>query len=131
MIFLDSNIPMYLIGAEHPNKYRTQRLLDEAISREQQLLTSAEVLQEILHRYGALDRLEAIQPAFDVLLAIVDAVLPVDLAAIQIAKRIMMGRLGLSARDALHVAVMEQAGIGRIMSFDTGFDVYPGVERLS
>lgn len=130
MIFVDSNVPMYLIGAEHPNKYRTQRLLDEAISREQQLLTSAEVFQEILHRYGALDRLEAIQPAFDVLLAVVDEVLPVDLAAIQIAKRIMMGRLGLSARDALHVAVMEQAGISRILSFDTGFDVYPGVERL-
>ncbi len=131
MIFVDSNIPMYLIGAEHPNKYRTQRLLDEAISREQQLLTSAEVLQEILHRYGALDRPEAVQPAFDVLLALVDEVLPVDLADVQIAKRIMMGRLGLSARDALHVAVMEQAGISQIMSFDAGFDVYPGVERLS
>lgn len=77
---------------------------------------SAEVFQEILHRYGALDRLEAIQPAFDVLLAVVDEVLPVVLAAIQIAKRIMMGRLGLSSRDALHVAVMEQAGISRITS---------------
>jgi len=131
MIFVDSNIPMYLIGAEHPNKSRTQRLLGEAISREQQLLTSAEVLQEILLRYGALDRLEAVQPAFDVLLALVDEVLPVDLADVQIAKRITMGRLGLSARDALHVAVMEQAGISQVMSFDAGFDVYPGVQRLS
>lgn len=130
MIFVDSNIPMYLVGDEHPNKHRAQRLLDTAISRQSALLTSAEVLQEILHRYGAIDRLMAIQPAFDVLLALADEVLPVDLAAVQIAKRIIMGQHGLSARDALHVAVMEQAGITRIMSFDEGFDSYPGVERL-
>lgn len=130
MIFVDSNIPMYLVGDEHPNKHRAQRVLETAISRQLTLLTSAEVLQEVLHRYGAINRTEAIQPAFDVLLALVDEVLPVDLAAVQIAKRIMMGRLGLSARDALHVAVMEQAGISRIMSFDAGFDGYPGIERL-
>lgn len=130
MIFIDSNVPMYLVGEEHPNKHRAQRLLDGAISRQSALLTSAEVLQEILHRYGAIDRLMAVQPAFDVLLAVVEEVLPVDGAAVQIAKRIIMGRLGLSARDALHVAVMEQAGINRIMSFDRRFDAYPGVERL-
>ncbi|MGI8627430.1 MAG: type II toxin-antitoxin system VapC family toxin [Geodermatophilaceae bacterium] len=131
MIFVDSNIPMYLVGAEHPNKHRAQRLVDGANSRRDAMLTSTEVFQEILHRYGAIDRLDAVQPAFDVLLAVVSEVFPIDLEAIQIAKRIMMGRLGLSARDALHVAVMEQAGITRIMSFDTGFDVFPSVERVS
>ena len=33
------------------------------------LLTDAEVLQEILHRYVAINRRDAIQPAFDALLA--------------------------------------------------------------
>ena len=28
----------------------------------------------------------------------------------------------LSARDALHVAVMERENVGRILSFDDGFD---------
>ena len=32
MIFVDSNIPMYLVGAEHPNKVATQRLLEWAIA---------------------------------------------------------------------------------------------------
>lgn len=131
MIFIDSNIPMYLVGGEHPSKQGAQRLLDTAISRKQRLVTSAEVLQEILHRYCSIDRMDAVQPAFDVLLAVVDEVFPVDLAAIQIAQRIMMGRRGRSARDAVHLAVMEQAGITRIMSFDVGFDDHPGVERLS
>jgi len=36
----------------------------------------------------------------------------------------------LSARDALHIAVMEQNGIGRILSFDSGFDGLPGITRL-
>jgi predicted nucleic acid-binding protein len=35
-----------------------------------------------------------------------------------------------NARDALHVAVMEQHGIGRILSFDAGFDGFPGISRL-
>jgi predicted nucleic acid-binding protein len=131
VIFVDSNIPMYLVGGEHPNKDRARLLLDTAISRKQRRVTSSEVLQEILHRYGSIGRLEAVQPAFDVLLSVVLEVLPVDLEAVQIAKRIMMGRPGLSARDAVHLAVMEQAGITRIMSFDAGFDAYPHAERLS
>ena len=37
---------------------------------------------------------------------------------------------GLSARDALHVAVMQRAGIDRILSFDRGFEACPGIVRL-
>jgi predicted nucleic acid-binding protein len=74
VIFVDSNIPMYLVGAEHPNKNRARELLDAAISRGDRLMTDAEVLQEILHRYSAIGRREAIQPALDVLLAVVDEV---------------------------------------------------------
>jgi predicted nucleic acid-binding protein len=37
----------------------------------------------------------------------------------------------MAARDALHVAVMERHGVSRIMSFDRGFDIVPGIERLS
>lgn len=37
---------------------------------------------------------------------------------------------GISARDALHVAIMRQAGISRILSYDRGFDAIPGIERL-
>ena len=75
MILVDSNIPMYLVGAPHPHKLDAQRLLETALSVGDRLLTDAEVLQEICHRYGSLGRLDSLQPAFDALLAIVDEVL--------------------------------------------------------
>jgi predicted nucleic acid-binding protein len=43
---------------------------------------------------------------------------------------IVLGRHPLSARDAVHVAVMERERVDRVLSFDTGFDGYPGVTRL-
>lgn len=42
----------------------TQRLLERLVSERQRLVTDTEVLQEILHRYVAIDRRDAIQPAF-------------------------------------------------------------------
>jgi hypothetical protein len=122
---------MYLIGAPHPHKADAQRLLERCVSERERLVTDAEVLQEILHRYVAIDRRDAIQPAFDGVLEIVDEVLPVGLDEVQEAKRIVLGRYGVSARDAIHVAVMRANEIDRIVSFDSGFDRIPGIERLS
>jgi predicted nucleic acid-binding protein len=130
LIFVDSNIPMYLVGAPHPHKTDARRLLERAIADGVRLVTDAEVFQEILHRYVAVRRRDAIQPAFDALLGIIDEVFPVDLAAVERSKTILFGWSELSARDAIHVATMEQNGVARIMSFDTGFDGYPGIERV-
>jgi predicted nucleic acid-binding protein len=131
VIFVDSNIPMYLVGAPHPHKANAQRLLEKLITDRQRLVTDAEVLQEILHRYVAIDRRDAIQPAFDALLGVVDQVFMVDGTVVQRAKQIVLGYRQLSARDAVHLAVMEQNGIERILSFDSGSDGFPGILRLS
>jgi predicted nucleic acid-binding protein len=121
---------MYLIGAEHPNKKSSQRILKDLILSDEPLVTDAEVLQEILHRYVAISRKDAIQPAFDVLLEIVDEVFPVDTTIVEKAKEIVLTRKKISARDALHIAVMRDRGINRIFTFDIGFDEVPGIERL-
>jgi predicted nucleic acid-binding protein len=131
VILIDSNIPMYLVGASHPHKSDTQRLLEKVVSDRQRLVTDAEVLQEILHRYVAIDRRDAIQPAFDALLGIVDQVLAVDRGIAERAKEIVLGYRQLSARDAVHLAVMEHHGIESILTFDSGFDMFPGITRLS
>lgn len=131
MIFIDSNIPMYLVGGPHPHKADARRWLEELVSGQERLVTDSEVLQEILHRYVSIGRPDAIQPAFDALIGIVDEVFAVDRAAVERAKAIVLGRNGLSARDAVHLATMQINGVKRILSFDKGFDGVPGITRLS
>ena len=121
---------MYLVGAPHPHKADAQRLLEQSISHGERLVTDAEVLQEILHRYVAIDRRDAIQPAFGAVLGVVDEVFPIAQRDAERARTIVLGSPRLSARDAIHVAVMEHHGIGRILSFDAAFDRVPGIARL-
>jgi uncharacterized protein len=121
---------MYLIGAAHPHKVDAQRILERLVSDRERLVTDAEVFQEILHRYTAIDRREAIQPAYDALLDVVDEVFAIGQLDVQRAKHIVLERRGVSARDALHVAVMEHQKVGRILSFDAGFDRIPRIKRV-
>jgi len=122
---------MYLVGGPHSNKIAAEQAIGALITRGERLISDAEVLQEILHRYSAIARLDAIQPAFDALLSLVDEVFPVEAADVQRAKTILLGKYRLSARDAIHVAVMERRGIERILSFDQGFDGFPNVRRIT
>lgn len=131
MILVDSNIPMYLIGATHPNKVAARRALEEAVAAGESLCTDAEVLQEILHRYSAMRRPQDIDPAFDALLAVVDVVHPIERADVERARRLLHSTSSMSARDAVHIAVMQGRDIGRILSFDAGFDGIPGIVRVS
>jgi predicted nucleic acid-binding protein len=130
VIFVDSNIPMYIVGAAHPNKEESRRLLERLIVDDERLVTDAEALQEILHRYVAIDRRDAIEPAFDVILGVVDAVLAVELADVQRARN-LLGTPTLQARDAIHVAIMQRHDIDRVLSFDRAFDQIPGLTRIT
>ena len=131
MILIDSNLPMYLVGAHEEWKGKAKRVLGRAVTAGERLVTDAEVFQEILHRYVAIDRRDAIQPAFDALQQLVDEVLAIDAATVERGKSLVLAYRTLSARDAIHAAVMQQHGVTRIMSFDGGFDVIPGVIRIA
>lgn len=122
---------MYLVGARHPHKLDSQRLLEGALSSHERLVTDVEVLQEICHRYVAINRRSAIQPAFDAVIGVVDDVVPIERQDVESARDIVLRYTSLSARDAIHVSVMRRYGIERIMSFDAGFDTVPGIHRLS
>lgn len=131
MIFLDSNIPMYLVGAGHPNKARARVLLERLIGARERLVTSVEVFQELLHRYVAIDRRDAIEPCWRALAGIIDEVFPVDFSDAKAAMALVLDTAGLSGRDALHVSVMRRYGVSRILSFDAGFDLVPDLTRLN
>jgi len=129
VIFVDSNIPMYLVGGEHPNRVAARHLVELAIAGRERLVTDAEVLQEILHRYVAIDRRDAIDPAWSTLLAVVDEVYSIEIVDVERA-RSLVTTSRLSARDAVHVAVMQRRGVNEIMTFDRGFDGIPGIAPL-
>lgn len=130
MIFVDSNIPMYLVGSDHPHKVDAQRTLERLASERRRLVTSSEVFHEILHRYLAIDRRDAIEPAFEVLRDVLDDVLAVEEHDVFLAKDLLHAHPKLSARDALHAAVMRRGQIAEIVSFDRGFDAVTGITRL-
>lgn len=129
-VFIDSNVPMYLIGSEHPHKLRSRVLLEELTFNKQRLVTSAEVFQEICHRYKAISRLDYLGHAFDLLSKLVDHIYPVTFEDVKGSKKLLVQYNDLSARDALHVAVMKNLGITQILSFDSDFDRISGVKRV-
>jgi len=130
MTFVDSNIPMYLIGSPHPCHDEARRALELLALAGERLGTSVEGLQEVLHPYWAIRCRDAIHPAFSTLIDLVDEVFPIVLEDALRAREIMFSRPSISSRDAMHIAVMNRCGVSRILSFDRGFDQMPGIQRL-
>ncbi|HEV8699507.1 MAG TPA: type II toxin-antitoxin system VapC family toxin [Candidatus Limnocylindrales bacterium] len=130
MIFIDSNIPMYLIGADQALQLRARTLIEDAVTLGEVLCTDAEVLQEILHRYIAIRRHEFIDPAFETLLGVVDVVYPIEREDVERGRRVLRTTSRLSARDALHIAIMLRNDVDRVLTFDTGLDEIPGLTRI-
>lgn len=130
MIFIDTSVPLYLVGAAHPNKVDAQRRLEALVTQRVRLVTDAEVMTEIMHRYIAIERRGGIQPALDALLGIVDEVFTVDRDTVERAKQLVLQYPTLPVRAALHVATMQRQGIESVLSFDPAFDRVPGLTRL-
>ncbi len=130
MVFLDSIIPMYLLGSEHPNKALASAELSRLISSRERLVTDAAVYAELLDRYTEIGRRDMIQPAFDVLSAMVDEVIPIDAQRIIAAKALVLAYPSVSAKDAMHVATMQENEIRQILTFNVGYDVIPDIQRI-
>lgn len=121
---------MYLIGSAHSHKAETQIILERLNAAKERLVTDAEVLQEIVHRYAAIDKRDSISLALRTTLGIVDDVLSVGKTEVLRAAEIAQHHSRISARDAVHIAIMERHGIRSILSFDADFDRWPGIQRI-
>ena len=97
---------------------------------QERLVTDVESYQEILHRFTAIRRPIDIDSAFYRLDETLDEVFSYGMPEIHAAREIIRSAPGISARDALHAAVMRSNGISRILSYDAGFDAIPGIERM-
>ena len=129
-VFVDSNIPMYVAGSEHPNRAPASRFLEAAVGGDFDLCTSTEVLQEILYRYASLERLDLAEQVYDFFVALIPEIFDVTLADTDLAKGVLVTTAGISVRDAVHAAVMMNRGVESIASFDRGFDRIGSIRRL-
>ncbi len=49
MIFVDTNVFMYAVGRDHPLREEARSFFEDNVERKPQLVTSSEVLQELMH----------------------------------------------------------------------------------
>jgi len=129
-VFVDSNIPMYVAGRDHPNREPARRVLERARAGDIEACTSTEVLQEILYRYAALRRIDLAGTVYDLFVQLCPVIFPVTLADTDRAKSLLGATRGMGVRDAIHVAVMANNDVTTIATFDGAFDRIPGVSRL-
>lgn len=131
MVFVDSNVPMYVAGRDHPLREPARRFLERARAGEVEICTSTEVLQEILYRYAALKRLDLAAAVYDLFVQLCPTIFGVTLADTDRAKVLLTGEVGLSARDAIHAAVMLNHDLVEIATFDEAFDRVDGLARVA
>lgn len=128
--FLDANIPMYAVGREHAYREPCLRILEALARGELDGVSSAEVVQEIVHRFFRLGlRERALTVAADFLSLVGQGILPVGRT--EMVEALGMGAYHprLSARDVVHIATMRTNGLRDIVSADAHFDGIPGITR--
>ena len=131
-LFLDVNVPMYAAGKPHPYQAACAWIMTEIAHGRMLAAIDAEIIQEILYRFGALQQWQVGTQMANSVLALVPEVYPVTKsdAAQAVTLFATYGASGLSARDIVHVAVMQNNGLTSIVSTDTHFDLVPGIVRL-
>ncbi len=130
MILVDANILMYAAGAAHPNKSPSAAFLRRVAGGELEAALDAEVLQEILYRYRAIDRWEQGRRVFDAARRLFPVVFPITIETLDIARRLMDAHKNLDARDALHAAIALHHEARAICSYDRDFDQLEELTRI-
>jgi predicted nucleic acid-binding protein len=129
-IFVDVNIVMYAVGAEHSNRRPCQASLNRIVNEKLPAMVNSEIHQEILHRYLSLGLPDKARQVSIKLETLIPTTLPVAMSDIRRARRLSEHYPTLKARDLIHVAVMLEHGLSRILSTDVHFDQVSEVERI-
>ena len=118
MIFVDSNVFIYAVGRSHPLKSEAQNFFLDSSNKGKRLVTSAEVLQELLHVYLPVERMETLDAAMELATQGVDQVIPIDSSTVLHARNLIDNFPGLTARDLLHLSVCQLNKIKDLKTFD-------------
>jgi uncharacterized protein len=121
---------MYAAGQAHPLRDPSVRIV--RLVRDGQLdgVISAEVVQEILHRFVAIRRPDIGARLARDALDLFSPVLPITHAVMARMPALIEGYPSLAARDLVHVATCLEHGLDTIVSPDRGLDAVSEVRRL-
>ena len=129
MKLLDTNVVIYAIGKAHPYKGPCEKIMERAAKSPGEFTIDSEMLQEILHIFWLRQQREKGIEVVESLLQMFPDVIPVGATEIYRAMRIFGQHSHLSARDAIHAAVVSEHRLDGIVSADRAFDGVAGVTR--
>lgn len=117
MIFVDTNVFMYAVGRDHPLRMPARDFFEHSVEHKDRLVTSAEVMQELLHAYLPVGRVATLDAALTLGRSLAES-WPVEPADVVHARTLHNRYPGLGARDLLHLACCQRRGVTRIKTFD-------------
>jgi uncharacterized protein len=129
-VFVDTAIIMYAAGGDHPLREPSRRVLRAIASGVVAGLTSAEVIQEILHRFLGRGETDTGAAMARNALELFAPVIPITHSVMARMPDLAREHPGLAARDLVHVATCREVGITVLVSPDRGFDDVAGLQRV-
>ena len=128
-VFIDTNIPIYASGRNHPNKNLSLKILEDISKNRIFGITSVEVFQELLYRFHSLNMFNKGIEVFEGFYNIVDEVLPVNFQIVKNARLIMEKNSEINTRDAIHAATINYYNIPYIATFDKHFNIFKNIKN--
>ena len=117
-MFVDSNVFMYAVGRPHPLKRQAREFFSLSGLNGVALFTSAEVLQELMHAYLPVGRVDFLEAAMALVVRHKVTVWPLRQADVVLAKELHRQYPTLSARDLCYLASCIRRGVSEIKTFD-------------
>ena len=118
MIFVDTNVIMYAVGREHPLRAEARSFFAQALRERRPLATSAEVLQELLHAYLPVQRMETLDAALTLVQSAIATLWPLEAEDVVLARSLASHHAALGARDLLHLACCARREVEALKTFD-------------
>ncbi len=118
MIFVDTNVFVHAVGRPHPLRDPARRILLDAAQASEALVTSCQVLQELMHVYLPVERLETLDKAWTLLTSRTVDIWSIEADDLALARSSITRHPELTARDLLHLACCRRRGVERIHTFD-------------
>ena len=118
MTFVDTNVLMYAVGRDHPLRVEAREFFESHVESGELLVSSAEVLQELLHAYLPVGRLGTLDAAMALARGRFHTIWAIEAQDVELAHSLIGLYTSIGARDLLHLACCMRRGVARMRTFD-------------